>query len=139
MKIFKIIFLSLICSLAVCSCGSNNAEKAQQILENVNSDEEPSQKQYSDALKILNENFAAQSKLVDDAMNFIKNGDQEKAQETLNKIRNNENATLDTQLVTMLKTADLDDANRTAFEKYEQNAQALSDKIVEIVASMMDI
>lgn len=139
MKIFKIIFLSLIFSMVVCSCGSNTAEKAQQIIESVNSDDEPSQKKYSEALKILNENFASQSKLVEDAMNAINNGDQDKAQEILNKIRNNENAVLDDQLVSMLKTADLDDANRTAFEKYEQNAQALSDKIVEIVASMMDI
>lgn len=139
MKIFKIIFLCIICSVTVCSCNSNRAEKAQQILENVASDEEPSQKQYSDALKILNENFAAQSKLVDEAMNAINNDDEEKAQEILNKIRNYENAALDQQLISMLKTADLDDANRAAFEKYEQNSQALSDKIVEIVSSMIDI
>ena len=123
--------------------GSNLKDKAkeilQQVMEQKDNGKEPSQKEYADALSILNENLAAQTKIADDAAKAVKDGDNEKAQELLNKLRSDDNQTQNEQLLGVLKSADLDDANKAALEEYEKSAQALSDKIVEITTSMLDL
>ena len=124
-----------------CGFNANKAkEKAEKLLEEVQSqDGNASQKEYSEALSILNETFVAQNKLADEALQAANNGDNAKANELLNKIREDENASKNSQLLSMLKTADLDDANKAALEEYEKNMQSLSDKITEVVTATLDL
>ena len=142
MKSKLFIFIAA-CGLLFTACGfnANNAkEKAEKLLEEVQSqDGNASQKEYSEALSILNETFVAQNKLADEALQAANNGDNAKANELLNKIREDENASQNSQLLGMLKTADLDDSNKAALEEYEKNMQSLSDKIVEVATLMLDI
>lgn len=135
-KLFLFMLVALICT--ACSSGSLK-EKGEKLLENIQNEEGPSQKQYSEALSILNETYATQSRMVDKAMQAVENGDNEKAQEILNKIRDDEDSSQNSQLINMLETADLDDANKAAFEDYKQKAQSLSDKITEVVTSLIDL
>lgn len=142
MKIKTFIYIAFVAIMAA-SCGSNLKDKAketlQQVMEQKENGEEPSQKEYADALSILNENLAAQTKIADDATKAVTDGDNEKAQELLNQLRSDDNQTQNEQLLGVLKSADLDDANKAALEEYEKSAQALSDKIVEITTSMLDL
>ena len=139
----KLFILLTACGLLFTACGfnANNAkEKAEKLLEEVQSqDGNASQKEYSEALSILNETYVTQNKLIDEALQAANNGDNAKANELLNKVREDENASQNSQLLSMLKTADLDDANKAALEEYEKNMQSLSDKIVEVATLMLDI
>lgn len=139
-KLFIIVAAAALCFT---SCGFNSdkiKEKAEKLLEEVKSqDEAPSQKEYSEALSILNENFTAQNKLVDEALQAVNKGDNEKATEMLNKVRDDENASQNSQLLSLLETADLDDSNKSALEEYKKNMQTLSDKITEVASAMIDL
>lgn len=136
----KLFILIAACGLLFTACGNNFKEKATKLLEEVQSqDGNASQKEYSEALSILNETFVAQNKLADEALQAANNGDNAKANELLNQIREDENASQNSQLLSMLKTADLDDSNKAALEEYEKNMQSLSDKITEVVSAMVDL
>lgn len=139
----KLFIFVAVCGLLFTACGFNAdkaKEKADKLLEEVQSqDGNVSQKEYTEALSILNDNFTAQSKLVDEAMQAVKNGDNDKANELLNKVRETESASQNSQLLSMLESADLNDANKSALEEYKKNAQALSDKITEVATAMLDL
>ena len=132
----KLFIFVAVCGLLFTACGFNAnkaKEKAEKLLEEVQSqDGNASQKEYSEALSILNETFKAQNKLIDEALQAANNGDNAKAKELLNKVREDENTSQNSQLYSLLKTAELDDANKAAFEEYDKNWQSLSDKIVEV-------
>ena len=142
MKTKLFIFVAAVGLLfTACGFNANKAkEKAEKLLEEVQSqDGNASQKEYTEALTILNDNFTAQNKLVDEALQAANNGDNAKANELLNKIREDENASQNSQLLSMLKTADLDDSNKAALEEYEKNLQSLSDKITEVATATLDL
>ena len=139
----KLFLLVAACGLLFTACDFNankSKEKAEKLLEEVQSlDGNATQKDYSEALSILNETFVAQNKLADEALQAANNGDNEKANELLNKIREDENTSQNSQLLSMLESADLDDANKAALEEYEKNMQSLSDKITEVATAMIDL
>ena len=137
----KFLIIVALVALVSTSCGNfkETKEKAMKVMETLQSDENPSQKEYTEALSILNDNYAQTNKLVDEAMKAVQAGDNEKAQDLLNQIKADEAVAQCQQLESKLKTADLDDANRAALEEYEKNAAALSDKIVEVKTAMLDI
>lgn len=139
----KFIILVAAVGLLFTACGfnaNNVKEKAEKLLEEVQSkDANASQKEYGEALSILNETFVAQNKLADEALQAVNNGDNAKANELLNQIREDENASQNSQLLSMLKTAELDDSNKAALEEYEKNMQSLSDKITEVATAMLDL
>ena len=142
MKTKLFIFVAA-CGLLFTACGFNAnkaKEKAEKLLEEVQSqDGNASQKEYSEALSILNETYKAQNKLIDEALQAANNGDNAKANELLNKVREDENTSQNSQLYSLLKTAELDDANKAALEEYEKNMQSLSDKIVEVTTVMINL
>lgn len=142
MKTNLFIFVA-VCGLLFSACEFNankGKEKAEKLLEEVQSqDGNASQKEYSEALSILNETFVAQNKLVDEALQAANNGDNAKANELLNKIREDENASQNSQLLSMLESADLDDASKASLEEYKKNMQSLSDKITEVVTATLDL
>ena len=134
----KLFILVAVCGLLFTAC-SNNKEKAEKLVEKVLSqDGNASQKEYAQALNILNETFVAQNTLVDEAFQAVNNGDNAKANELLNQIREDENASQNSQLLSILQTADLNDANKAALEEYQKNMQSLSDKIAELSVAMLD-
>ena len=139
MKTRIFLFIAVLALLGT-ACSSNSLkEKAGKLLEEVQSSENPSQKEYTEALSILNDNYQTQSKLVDDALQAANNGDNEKANELLNKVRGDENASQDQQLLSMLEAADLDDTNKAALEEAKKNMQTLSDNITEVASAMIDL
>lgn len=138
MKVKSLICACLI-ALGLVSCGTNLKDKAKQVIESVQTEKEPEQNSYSEALSVLNESLAEQTKLVDEAQKAVDAGDMEKAKEILTKIKSDENATENQKLESMLSSSELDETNKLAWEEYQKKAAALSDKIVSIVTATLDI